>query len=282
MKVLLIGMQERVMRDLATSLQAQGHTVTSSEEITPDLTGQAIEQVIVGRQVPPDHPVLREARQQGLTVCAYAEFIYTYAQDKQRIVMTGEEKNLTFLLASHVLKQLRKPFDYVFNAPALATSVRLSDAPIILLEGDALPSSSTDPEPLSLRYQHHILMLGAMHWEASEPYPTLEAYQQYVTRLADASPKSSTLIHSKEDTLTQKIVSVPRADVKVETYGTHPHRQEGTQTYLVTPKGDVPFPVADPASMRAVAAAHQLASHLAITDQLFYDALATFRVDHLT
>lgn len=282
MEVLLMGMEERVMRDLATALQAQGHTVTNGEAASPNLAEQAIDQVIVGRQVQPKHPVLQAAQQQGLPICSYPEFIYAHAQDKQRIVITGQEKNLICLLVLHVLKQLHKPFDYVVDTPALATSVQLGDAPIIILEGDAAPSSPIDLEPKSLRYQHHILLLGTTHWEISETYPTLEAYQQYITHLADASPKSSTLIYGEKYALIQAIVSVPRADVKMETYGAYPHRQEGTQIYLVTPQGDVPFPTADPAALRAVAAAHRLLSHLAITDHQFYEALATFRVDSLT
>ena len=281
MKVFLIGMEEHVMRDLAAALQAQGHTVTGSHEANTNLTGQ-IDQVIAGRQVKPDYPALRAAQQQGLPICSYAEFIYTYARDKQRIVITGQEKHLTCLLVLYVLNRLQKPFDYVVNTPTPAVSVQLSDAPVIILEGDELPSSPIAPEPQSLYYQHHILLLGTMAWEANKAYPTLEAYRQYITRLADASPKSGTLIYGEEDKAVQTIASAPRADVQTVTYGPHPHRQENGQVYLITPQGDVPFSAADPASMRAVAAAHQLVKQLAITDRQFYEALANFHTDHLT
>ncbi|MEL6358421.1 MAG: hypothetical protein AAFQ01_00600 [Bacteroidota bacterium] len=281
MKVFLIGMEERVMRDLAAALQAQGHIVTDSHEANTNLTGQ-IDQVIVGRQVQLDHPALQAVQRQGLPICSYAEFIHTYAQDKQRIVITGQEKHLICLLVLHVLNRLHKSFDYVINAPNPAGSVQLSDAPVIILEGDELPYSPIAPEPQSLYYQHHILLLGTMAWEANEAYPTLETYRQYITRLADASPKSGTLIYGDADKTVQAIASAPRADVQTETYDTHPHRQENGQVYLITPQGDVPFPAADPASIRAVTAALRLMRNLAITDRQFYEALANFHIDHLT
>lgn len=269
------------MRDLAAILQTRGHTVTHDEEATADLEGQHIDQVIVGKRVSLAHPVLQAAQQQGLSLCSYPEFIYTHTQDKQRIVITGQEKKLICLLALHVLKQLHSVADYVVEAPTLASSVKLSDAPIVILEGDDLPSAPIDLTPHSLRYQHHILVFGTMSWEASEAYPTLEAYQAYITHLADASPKSGTLIYGKENTLVEAIACVSRADVQPMAYDTHPHQQKGIQAYLVTPQDDVPFYTTEPAVMRAVAAVQQLVGNFAIKDQQFYEALATFRTDPL-
>lgn len=281
MRIHFIGIGERIMCDLAAVLSTQGHTITNSEESTTDLGGQAIDQVIVGRQVQTAHPALQAVQQQGLPLCSYPEFIYNQAHSKQRIVVVGEEKNLTCLLILHVLGQLHKAFDYVVDAP-LATSVQLSDAPVIILEGDAAPSSSIDLQPQSLRYQHHILLLGTMPWEASEAYPALATYRQYVTRLADASPKSGTIIYCEEDKLVQAIARAPRTDVKVAAYGVHPHRQGDAQVHLVTPQGAIPFSYTTPAALRAVAGAHQLMRHLGITDQQFYKTLATFQADCLT
>ena len=100
----------------------------------------------------------------------------------------------------------------MINAPA--TSLHLSDAPIIILEADSLPSSPIAQDPQSLCYQHHILLLGTMHQEDNQTYPTLESYRQYIMRLADASPKSGTLIYGDEDMTVQDIMRKPRADVR--------------------------------------------------------------------
>ena len=295
-----IGIGERIMGDLAIALHQQGHTVTGSDDTLaeptlqrlessgllpatpgwlPQKMTQALDQVVVGRQVQVDNPELQAAQQQGLPVCSYAEYIYTYAQDKQRIVVTGgAEKSLLCVVALHVLTYLRKEFDYVVDARALASSVHLSDAPIILLEADAAPPSPTDLQPQSVRYQHNVLLVSGIGWEANKSYPTLETYLQYVSGLADASPKSGTLIYCEENSHIKAIGSQARADVKQAPYQAHPHRHAGEQAYLVTPQGDIPFPYADKAAMQAVAGAQQLTRNLAITDQQFYEALATFRV----
>lgn len=298
MRIHFIGIGECMMGDLAGALCLQGHTVTGSDEhfsasllprlkdsgLMPAQPGwfpakikHGLDKVIVGRQVHADNPELLAAQQLGLSLCSYPEYIYAYAQDKRRVVITGgEEKTLLCRLVLHVLAYLRKAFDYAVDAPALATRVRLSDAPIIILEGDAAPSSSIDLRPQSLCYQHNVVLIGGIGWVASATYPTLAAYLQYVTSLADASPKGGVLIYCEEDKAVKSIGSKARADVKPEAYKAHRHK--GAQGHLITPQGAVPFPYTDVASMRAVAGAQRLVRNLGITDERFYGALASFRV----
>ena len=173
-------MGERVMGDLAAAFYLQGHGVTGSDEkfaertlhrlesrgLMPEQPGwfpqkltQSLDKVIVGRAIHPNNPELQAAQQQGLPICSYPAYIYTYAQDKQRIVITGgEDKTLICILVLHVLESLHKEFDYVVDAPKLAASVQLSDAPIIILESGVASSSPIDLQPQSLRYQHHMAL----------------------------------------------------------------------------------------------------------------------------
>ena len=88
-----------------------------------------------------------------------------------------------------------------------------------------------------------------------------------------------TLIYCEEANLMKVIVSRPRACVHQVPYRVHAHRQEGTQVYLITPQGEVPFPQGGVASMQAVAGAQQLLYNLAVTEQQFYRALASFPFD---
>lgn len=300
MKIHLIGMGEPTMGDLAVALCKHGHTVTGSDvyfsgsmfqrlataNLVPERFGwspekiqQGLDKVIVGRTVYRDNPELQAAQQLGSNVYSYPAYIYEYAKDKQRIVISGgkgKERTLLCILLIHVLRHCQKEFDYVVPSPALSTGVQLSDAPIILLEGDEAPSAAIDLLPSSLRYQHNILLLGSSDWEASDSYPTLEAYLKYVTSLADASPKGGVLIFCGEDKLIQHIGNRPRLDVKNECYVHHPYRHSEHHTYLSTPQGKVFFPHQDLASMRAVSGAQQLVRHLAINDLQFYEALACF------
>lgn len=279
------------MGDLAATVCQQGHQVTGSAvsfskgtlhgiervALVPEQPGwfsqkitKNLDKVIVGRQVQPDNPELQAAQQLGLPICSYAEYIYDYAQNKQRIVITGgKEKMLICALVLHVLAFIHKAFDYVIDAAKLDTSVQLSNAPIIILEGDVEPFSSIDAQLQSLYYQHHMALI-------SGTYPALDTYLKQATRLAEASPKGSTLIYNEDDDLVKTIGSQARTDVKGVPYKAHAHRYEDGQAYLITPQGNIPFQETDAVSMSALAGAQQLLRNLAVSDQQFYEALATF------
>jgi UDP-N-acetylmuramate: L-alanyl-gamma-D-glutamyl-meso-diaminopimelate ligase len=300
MKAHFIGVGERIMSDLAAALCQHGHQVTGSDvsftnlalsrlesaALVPKQPGwftqkitQSLDKVVVGRQVSLDNLELRAAQQLGLPICSYPEYIYDYAQDKQRIVITGgQETTLICVLVLHVLTYLHKAFDYVVDAAELEASVQLGDAPIIILQGDVNPSSSIDSQSQSLRYQHHMALISGIGWESSSTYPTLGAYLKQITKLADSSPKGSTLIYNEEDDLVKAIGSQARTDVKRVPYKAHAHRYEDDQVYLITPKGTIPFRERDTAFMCALAGAQRLLHNLAVSDDQFYEALATFFV----
>ena len=302
MKIHFIGIGERILGDLAVTVCQQGHQVTGSDvsfsqltlyslesaELVPTQPGwfpqkitKNLDKVIVGRQVHPDNPELHAAQRLGLPILSYPQYIYDHAQDKQRIVITGgKDKTLICVLILHVLTYCHKKFDYVVDSPNLEASVQLSNAPIMILEGDVDPSACTDTQPQSLRYQHNIVLIsGIDDWKISDTYPTLETYVEQMNRLANASPKGGALIYCQEDNLIHKIGSQARADVKAMPYNTHAHRYGHERAYLITPQEEVPFQYADTVSMRAVAGARQILHTLAIPDQRFYKALTTFFID---
>jgi UDP-N-acetylmuramate: L-alanyl-gamma-D-glutamyl-meso-diaminopimelate ligase len=301
MRIHFIGMGDRIMGDLATALCQKGHQVTGSDlsfselalsglesmGLVPEQLGwfpqkitSSLDKVIVGRQVYPNNPELLAAQQLGLPICSYPEYIYDCTQDKQRIVIAGSaERTLISVLVVHVLASFHKAFDYVVDAPKLGTSVQLSDAPIIILEGDINPSSPIDSQPQSLHYQHNVALISGIGWEHSDTYPTLEAYLKQLTKLADASPKGGTLIYCEADSLVQAIGNQTRTDVKGVPYKAHAHHYVADQAYFVTPQRDIPCQYADTAFMCAVSGAQQLLRNLAVPDQQFYETLTTFLVD---
>jgi UDP-N-acetylmuramate: L-alanyl-gamma-D-glutamyl-meso-diaminopimelate ligase len=298
MKIHFIGIGERIMGDLAATLLQQGYTVTGSDinfselalyslesvALVPEQPGwfpqrisKSLDKVIVGRKVHPENPELQEAQRLGLPMCSYPEYIYEYAQDKQRIVITGAaDKTMICVLVMHVLECLQKDFDYVVDSGVLEASVHLSDAPIIILAGDEAPSSPIDTQPQCLRYQHNIALMSGIGWQVSNTYPTLDSYIKHLGILADASPKGGTLIYCEEDNLLKAIGNKDRADVKKVPYKAHPYRQEEgeNEKYLITPQGTILCD--DELTPRTIAAAQQVLYNLAVTDQQFYEALGSF------
>ena len=276
MQLYFIGLEERIMVDLASALGEQGHTVTTF----PAKVAPSVDQVIVGRQVQAGHPALQAAQRLGLPLCAYPSYLREYAQDKQRIViMGGEESALLCALVRHVLAGLCKDFDYVLDCAGQATAVKLSEAPTIIFSGDVAPSSAIDPLPQCLHYQHHTVLISSVCWPGGKLSLTSQHYLQCLADLAAASPKGGTLVYCEEAGLIKAIGNRLRADVHKVPYRAHTHRQEGTQVYLAAPQGEVPFPQGGVAAMQAVAGAQQLLYSLAVTEQQFYRALASFSLD---
>ena len=168
------------MHQLAIALQQQGHKVSGSDDdifepskstlkeagLLPDKNGwfpdkvhAELDAVIVGMHARADNPELLKAQELGLKTYSFPEFIYEQSKDKQRIVISGSHGKTTITsMIVHVLNFYNRKFDYVIGAKVagISQTVKLSDAPLIVIEGDEYPSSPLDKTPKFLKYHHHI------------------------------------------------------------------------------------------------------------------------------
>src|SRR5918997_1280803 len=103
---------------------------------------------------------LDKAKELGIPVYSYPEYIYQQSIDKQRIVIAGSHGKTTITsMILHVLKYHNRKFDFMVGAQieGFETMVRLSeDAPVIIIEGDEYLASPVDRRPKFLLYKHHI------------------------------------------------------------------------------------------------------------------------------
>lgn len=160
MRVHLIAIGGAVMHNLALALQKNGHEVTGSDDeiydpargrlqeagLLPDAAGWFPEKihanldlVILGMHARADNPELLRAQALGLRVVSFPEFIYQHAREKIRIVVAGSHgKTTTTAMIMHVLRQTGQDFDYLVGAQleGFENMVHLSDAPIMVIEGD--------------------------------------------------------------------------------------------------------------------------------------------------
>src|SRR6201995_5452274 len=104
------------------------------EKITPD-----IDAIILGMHARADNPELLKAQELGLKIYSYPEYIYEQSKDKTRVVIGGSHGKTTITsMILHVLQQAGKQFDYLVGAQleGFDTMVGLSDAPLMVIEGD--------------------------------------------------------------------------------------------------------------------------------------------------
>ncbi len=302
-RVHFIAVGGSAMHNLAIALHQKGYQVTGSDDeivepsktrlanrgLLPEAIGwfpekidSGLEAVILGMHARADNPELLRARELGLRVFSYPEYIYEQCKDKQRIVIAGSHGKTTITsMILHVLQYHNRKFDFMVGAQieGFETMVRLSeDAPVVIIEGDEYLASPVDRRPKFLLYKHHIGLVSGIAWDHINVFPTFDEYVRQFDLFADATPRSGTLIFDETDDLVTVICRKEREDVQRVEYTTHRHVVRDGQTCLVTDADEeVPVQVFGEHNMRNLNGARAILSKIGIGDRRFYEAIRTFK-----
>ncbi len=291
-----------VMHNLAIALSQHGHLVSGSDDdihdpsksklikhnLLPDQMGwfpekidKTVHAVILGMHAKKDNPELLKAQSLQVPIYSLPEFIYSQSIDKQRIAICGSHGKTTITaILIHILAFHNRKFDYVIGAqqPGMENTVKLSDAPIILIEGDEYFSSPLDQTAKFLKYQHHMAVISGIAWDHANVFPSRDTYIKQFELLADASPKCGTIIYNEEDPIAAKIGKTERTDVQSIPYKTHDHIIENGLVYL-TPAGKdrTPIQIFGRHNLQNLSAARELLKKIGITNDQFYEAIPSFK-----
>lgn len=224
MKIHLIAIGGAVMHNLALALKQNENIVTGSDDeiyeparsrlkaagLLPDKDGWSTDRitedldiVILGMHARKDNPELLKAQELGLNIQSFPEFIYNHAKDKKRVVVAGSHgKTTTTSMIMHVLRHAGRDFDYLVGAllDGFKTMVRLSDAPIMVIEGDEYLSSALDPVPKILHYKPQVAIITGVAWDHMNVFPTYENYveqfEKFIKTIVPPTPEGSQSILS--------------------------------------------------------------------------------------
>jgi len=171
MKVHFISIGGSVMHQLAIALKRKGYVVSGSDDeifepartnlsnegLLPTSTGwdsskisSDLDAVILGMHAKGDNPELLKAKELTLKIYSFPEYIYQESIHKKRIVVGGSHgKTTTTSMIMHVLKLNNLHFDYLVGAKlhGFDQSVAITDAPVIVCEGDEYPASVIEKKP---------------------------------------------------------------------------------------------------------------------------------------
>ena len=174
-RVHLIAIGGAIMHNLAIALQRKGHHVSGSDDAIYDparsnlkennllpsigwdesVITSDIDVVILGMHARKDNPELLKAKQLNLNIMSFPEFIATESKDKKRVVVAGSHgKTTTTAMIMYVLSRLNIDFDYLVGSSinGFDLSVKISDAPLIIIEGDEYLSSPMDLKSNSAKH----------------------------------------------------------------------------------------------------------------------------------
>lgn len=300
-KVHLIAIGGSAMHNLAIALHLNGFSVSGSDDEifepsksrlnrhgllpkntgwNPEIISADLDFIILGMHARKDNPELVKVQELGLKIYSYPEFIYEQSKAKTRVVIGGSHGKTTVTsMILHVLKSLEKQFDYLVGAQieGFDTMVQLSNAPIIIIEGDEYLSSPIDLQSKFLHYKPNIAVLTGIAWDHINVFPTFESYTDTFTKFVNSIETTGTIIYYKHDVELKKIMKNRAFPLQQFAYETPKFTISNNQTFLSVGPKSIPLTVFGEHNLQNLQAAYEVCKCLGITDDEFYTKISSFK-----
>jgi UDP-N-acetylmuramate: L-alanyl-gamma-D-glutamyl-meso-diaminopimelate ligase len=226
-----------------------------------------------------DNPELIKAIEIGIPVYSFPEFLYRHSRNKKRVVIGGSHGKTTITaMIMHVLRVMKFDFDYMVGAKVQGfdTMVRLSNAEIIILEGDEYLSSPVDRRPKFHLYKADIGLISGIAWDHINVFPTFENYLDQFRIFADNIPSDGSLIYCSLDDELKKCILESKTKAEKIGYGLPEHEIVNGVTNLITPFGNFPLHVFGDHNLMNLEGARNVCRKLGVTDKDFFNSIKDF------
>lgn len=302
MKTHFIAIGGSAMHNLAIALKDKGYQVTGSddaifepsksrlekkgimplemgwfpEKITPD-----IDAVILGMHAHQDNPELARAKELGLKIYSYPEFLYEQSKNKTRVVIAGSHGKTTITsMILHVLNFHQKEVDFMVGAQleGFECMVKLTqDNDFMVLEGDEYLSSPIDLRSKFLLYQPNIALMSGIAWDHINVFKTFDDYIDQFRKFVASITAGGVLVYNEEDAEVVKVVENAENYFRKIPYKTPEYEIHNGKVYLKTEVGDVPLSVFGAHNLLNLEGARHICQQLGIMDEDFYEAIMSFK-----
>ena len=202
MKVHFIAIGGSVMHQLAIALKKKGYLVTGSDDEVfeparsnlaaegllpmemgwfPGKIRTDLDAVILGMHAKADNPEILKAQSLGLNIYSFPGYVYQESKNKTRVVVGGSHgKTTTTSMIMHALKKGGIDMDWLVGAKleGFDQSVNITNAPIIICEGDEYPASTLEKIPKFHLLFPHIAILTGIAWDHINVFPSFDIYLQ--------------------------------------------------------------------------------------------------------
>jgi len=246
----------------------------------PDKITKNLHAVILGMHATKDNPELLRAKELGLKIYSFPEYLFQQTRSKTRIVVGGTYgKTTTTAMILFVLKQLRIDADYMVGAQldGFDDMVKLSyESRIAVFEGDEYLTSPLDQRPKFHLYKPHIAVLTGISWDHVNAFPTFENYVEQFKKFAELMEVQGRLIYYDGDEQLNLISQSLRRDIVPFPYNTPEHEVRDGITYLKTRYGEVPLKFSEEYNLQNADAARLACRQIGVTDEQFYSVISDF------
>ena len=232
----------------------------------PERTTKDIDAIILGMHAREDNPELVKARELGLKIYSFPEYLYEQTKDKIRIVVGGSHgKTTTTSMILYVLNRLGIEADYMVGAQieGFERMVRLSDtAKYAVFEGDEYLTSPLDLRSKFLWYHPHVAILTGVAWDHINVFPTFDQYVETFRKFIEGVEPDGSFIYYQRDENLRAIAEGARKDITCIPYSEY--------------TGDVAMQVFGKHNMQNLQAA-MLACHcIGVAPDDFYREISSF------
>ena len=301
MRIHFIAIGGSAMHNLAIALKLKGYTITGSDDLINDPSksrlkkynllpeeegwfsekiSSDIDAIVLGMHAKADNPELIKAKELGLQIYSYPEFIYNQSKDKIRIVIGGSHgKTSITSLILHVLKEQNIDADYMVGAQlkGFEVMVKLSDSSkYIVLEGDEYLSSALDLRPKFHLYKPHIALVSGIAWDHINVFKTFENYVQQFEIFINSIENNGTLVFNQLDNQLVKIIESNTNNIKCIPYSLPEFKINDGITYIDYDGKSYKLNIFGDHNLQNIGGALHICGSLGIKYEDFYKAITSF------
>ena len=302
MKTHFIAIGGSAMHNLAIALKDKGYQVTGSDDAIfepsksrlerkgifpaelgwfPEKLTSDIDAVILGMHAHADNPELARAKELGLKIYSYPEFLYEQSKEKTRVVIGGSHGKTTITsMILHVLNFHQKDIDYMVGAQleGFDCMVKITnDNDFMILEGDEYLSSPIDLRSKFLLYQPNIALISGIAWDHINVFKTFDDYVEQFRKFVASITPGGVLVYNEEDAEVVKVVLSAENYFRKIPYHTPDYEIVNGIVNLKTDMGEIPLSVFGKHNLLNMEGARFICSQLGIMEEEFYEAIMSFK-----
>jgi UDP-N-acetylmuramate: L-alanyl-gamma-D-glutamyl-meso-diaminopimelate ligase len=302
MNLHFIAIGGSAMHNLALALYEKGYTITGSDDTIfepsksrlekkgllpsefgwfPNKITSNIDAIVLGMHAKGDNPELLKAKELGLKIYSYPEFLYEQSKNKTRVVIGGSHGKTTITsMILHVMHYHSIDVDYMVGAQldGFDTMVRLTEKnEFIVLEGDEYLSSPIDLRPKFHLYKPNIALLSGIAWDHINVFPTFENYVEQFSIYTNSLTNGGIMVYNEEDIEVKNVVEKSESPIKKYPYKTPEYKIVNGTTYIETSEGEMPLEFFGKHNLQNMAGAKWICQHMGVNEDEFYEAIASFK-----
>ncbi|MBN2766423.1 MAG: peptidoglycan synthetase [Paludibacteraceae bacterium] len=233
--------------------------------------------IVIGKHINENNPEWQKARELGLKIYSYAEFMFQQTRSKTRIVVSGSHGVSTVVaMILHVLRKVKMQADYLTSIQPTENDpkVLLSYESRIAVFEDQQADGNTGT--MFQACKPHIAVLTGIAPHNAAIYLDFGEFIQKLHKLTEQMEVQGRLIYNSTDDNLNEIVSHLRRDIVAFACEKPDSEIRHQTTYLKTRKADIALQVFGTHNLLNLEAARLACRQIGIYDDQFYKHIGDF------